>query len=233
MNDNYYANLREVPVAAQGLEVRQRFIRKTYIHVAGAIIIFTGLESLLLNTAVGFKFAGAILSMGWLPMIGLFILGGWISSHFAHAAKTKSGQYLALAAYIVLEAIIFLPMLVFAMIKVPGAIENAATATILGSIGLIGLVHTSGKDFSFLGSILKWVGLCAIIFIICSLIGGFAPGIWFSVLMIAFAGAAILYDTSNILHHYPEDKYISAALQLFGSIALMFWYILRIFTSRD
>jgi FtsH-binding integral membrane protein len=44
---------------------------------------------------------------------------------------------------------------------------------------------------------------------------------------------AVLYDTSNILHHYPEDRYVAAALQLFASVALMFWYVLRLFMSRD
>jgi len=47
------------------------------------------------------------------------------------------------------------------------------------------------------------------------------------------AGAAILFDTSNILRTYPEDRYVSAALQLFASVALMFWYVLRLFMSRD
>ena len=55
----------------------------------------------------------------------------------------------------------------------------------------------------------------------------------FSLAMVAFAGAAILYDTSNVLHHYPEDRYVAASLQLFASVALLFWYILRIFMSRD
>jgi FtsH-binding integral membrane protein len=52
--------------------------------------------------------------------------------------------------------------------------------------------------------------------------------------MVALAGAAILYDTSNVVHHFPEDRYVGASLQLFSSVALMFWYVLRIFvSSRD
>jgi FtsH-binding integral membrane protein len=50
--------------------------------------------------------------------------------------------------------------------------------------------------------------------------------------MIALAGGAILYDTSNVLHHYPENKHVGAALELFASVALLFWYILRLFMSR-
>jgi FtsH-binding integral membrane protein len=53
------------------------------------------------------------------------------------------------------------------------------------------------------------------------------------VAMIAFAGAAVLYDTSNILHHYPQDKYVAASLELFASIALMFWYVLQLFMNRE
>jgi hypothetical protein len=38
--------------------------------------------------------------------------------------------------------------------------------------------------------------------------------------------------TSNVLHHFPEDRYVAASLQLFSSVTLMFWYVLRIFMSR-
>ena len=47
------------------------------------------------------------------------------------------------------------------------------------------------------------------------------------------ASGYILYDTSNVLHHYPEDRYVGAALSLFASVAMMFWYVLRLFMSRD
>jgi FtsH-binding integral membrane protein len=47
--------------------------------------------------------------------------------------------------------------------------------------------------------------------------------------MIALAGGAILHDTSKVLHHYPEDKYVAASLELFASVALMFWYVLRLY----
>ena len=80
---------------------------------------------------------------------------------------------------------------------------------------------------------LVWGGMLAIVGIFSSMIFGFALGTWFSIAMIGFAGAAVLYDTSNILHHYPQDKYVAASMQLFASIAMMFWYILRLFMSRD
>jgi len=89
------------------------------------------------------------------------------------------------------------------------------------------------KDFSFLRGMLVWVGMLAMVAIVGSIIFGFQLGTWFSVAMIGFAGAAVLYDTSNIMHHYPADKHVAAAMALFASIALMFWYVLQLFISRD
>jgi FtsH-binding integral membrane protein len=60
---------------------------------------------------------------------------------------------------------------------------------------------------------------------------GFQLGTFFSVAMVGLAGAAILYDTSNVIHHFPEDRHVGAAMQLFASVALLFWYVLRIFMS--
>ena len=76
-------------------------------------------------------------------------------------------------------------------------------------------------------------GMLALGGIFASLIFGFALGTWFSVAMIGFAGAAVLYDTSNIMLHYPQDRYVAASMALFASIALMFWYVLRLFMSRN
>jgi FtsH-binding integral membrane protein len=89
------------------------------------------------------------------------------------------------------------------------------------------------KDFSFLRGVLMYGGILALVGIVSALLFGFELGTWFSVAMVGLAGAAILYDTSNILQRYPEDRYVGAALQLFASVAMMFWYMLRIFMSRD
>ena len=46
--------------------------------------------------------------------------------------------------------------------------------------------------------------------------------------MVVFASGAILYNTSNLLHRYDPDQYVAAALSLFASVALLFWYVLQI-----
>jgi hypothetical protein len=103
----------------------------------------------------------------------------------------------------------------------------------IGFGGLTAVAFITRKDFSFLRGVLLWAGFGALLLIVAGVIFGFELGTFFSVGMVVFAGAAILYDTSNVLHHYPEDRYVGAALALFASVALMFWYVLRIFMSRD
>ena len=143
-------------------------------------------------------------------------------------------QYLALAGFVVAEAVIFVPMLFIAQLYAQGdVIESAATVTLLGFGALTMIAFWTRRDFSFLGALLRWVGILALVAIAAAVLFGFELGTWFSVGMIGVAGAAILYDTSNVIHRYPEDRFVAAALQLFASVALMFWYVLRLFMSRD
>ena len=39
---------------------------------------------------------------------------------------------------------------------------------------------------------------------------------------------SILYDTSKIVRVCNTEDYVSASLQLFASVLLLFWYVLRI-----
>jgi len=171
--------------------------------------------------------------VNWLWVLGGFIVVSWIASRAAFTARSPAAQYAALGAFVVAEALIFVPMLYIANRFAPGAIQSAATITLIGFGGLTAVAFLSRKDFSFLGSLLKWGGILALVAIVGGVIFGFTLGTWFSVAMVGLAGGAILYDTSNILRNFPEDRHVGAALQLFSSVALMFWYILRIFMSRD
>ena len=139
----------------------------------------------------------------------------------------------ALSAYVVAQATIFVPMLYIAEATAPGAIQAAGITTIIGFAGLSFVVHYSKRDFTFLGSALRFGGIMALVLIGLSFFTGLHLGTWFSVGMVLFAGLAILHDTSNVLRHYPEDRYVAAALSLFASVALLFWYVLRLFSSRN
>lgn len=221
------------PVAHASVDTRARFISRTYTHLLGAILLFAGIEVALFKTGVAYQIAGA-LAQNWLFVLGGFMVASWIASRAAHRSTSLGSQYAALAFFVGVEAIIFTPLLVIANVYAPGAIQSAAVVTMLGFAGLTGIAFWTKKDFSFLGGILRWVGICAIALIVGGMLFGFELGTFFSVGMVAFAGAAVLYDTSNVLHHFPEDRYVGAALELFASVALMFWYVLRIFiAARD
>jgi FtsH-binding integral membrane protein len=221
------------PVSELSAETRSNFIWRTYGHVAAAILLFAGIETYLFSSGIAETIATRLLGVNWLLILGAFILVSWIATHVAHRVESKSLQYVALVGFVVAWAVIFVPMLWMAIQLQPGIVESAVGVTLMGTGALTAVVFVTRKDFSFLRGILFWAFGLAIVAIIGSFLFGFELGTWFSVAMIGFAGAAILYDTSNILHHYPEDRYVGAALALFGSIALMFWYVLRLFMSRD
>ncbi|MEN9581757.1 MAG: hypothetical protein RJA70_4766 [Pseudomonadota bacterium] len=219
-------------VYKQSVETRARFITRTYAHLFGAILAFAGVEYALFASGLAMPIA-SVLSGNWLVVLGGFMLVGWLGRRMAYGSASLPVQYLALAGFVLAEAIVFLPLLAIADAQFPGAIQSAGLVTLVGFAGLTGVAFTSRKDFSFLGSLLKWGGILALVAIVASLIFGFQLGVFFSVAMIGLAGASILYDTSNIIRHFPEDRYVGAALELFSSVALMFWYVLRLFMNRD
>jgi len=214
------------------VEARGRFIARTYNHLFGAIVAFAAIEFGLFSSGLAEGIARAMLSVNWLFVLGGFMVAGWVASRAAHTARTLPAQYAALAGYVVIEALIFLPILVIANHVAPGAISSAGLVTILGFAGLTGIALYTRKDFSFLRGALMWGGVGAMLLIGAGILFGFQLGTFFSVAMVVLAGGAILFDTSNVVHHFPEDRYVGAALQLFSSVTLMFWYVLRIFMSR-
>lgn len=233
MNTNTGIVAKGMAVASGSAETRAKFIIRTYNHLFGAIIAFTALEVLFFQIGIAEVVARALLGTNWLLVLGGFIVVSWFASRTAHSSKSLQMQYLALGAFILAEAIIFIPLLYIANNYTPGAITSAAIVTLVGFSGLTFIAFWTRKDFSFLGGMLKWGGMVALLLIVGGVIFGFQLGTFFSVGMVALAGAAILYDTSNILRNFPEDRYVGAALELFASVALMFWYVLRIFISRD
>lgn len=215
------------------VDTRANFITRTYVHLLGAIVGFTLFEVFLFQSGLAASIAETLLDTSWLLVLGGFMIVGWISSRVAATVESLPAQYAALAAYVVADAIIFVPLLYIAQSVAPGVIQSAAAVTLIGFAGLTAVVMVTKRDFSFMRSFLLWGGVVALVLVVGGALFGFQLGTYFSVAMIAFAGVAILYDTSNVLHHYPENRAVAAALQLFASVALMFWYVLRLFMSRD
>jgi FtsH-binding integral membrane protein len=233
-----YRNPNEAMAAAQGstpvihldVNTRATFITRTYTHLLLAILAFAGIEFALFSTGLADRFVASI-GRGWIVFFLLFVGGGWAATHYAHKSTSRATQYAWLGIYIALNAVIFMPILWVANTFYPGMIMSAASATVIGFTALTAIAVFTRKDFSFLRGILMWGSLAIFALILVSFFTSFTLGPIFGVLLVAFAGAAILYDTSNILLHYPEDRYVGASLSLFGSVAMMFYYILYLMMS--
>lgn len=226
-------NSENILVSSASEVEKATFFRKTYAHVALAILAFIMVETILLKTIP----AELIYSMlggrfVWLFIIGLFWLGTTMSNKLAfHPSREK--QYLGLGLYVILEAIIFLPMIAIAVRYAGGDIlMQAAAVTLFMFSGLTAVVFLTKTDFSFLRTAIIVGGVVSLGIIVVGAIFGFDLGLWFSVGMVVLASACILYQTHQIKDQYGTEQYVGASLQLFSSIMLLFWYVLRIFMSK-
>lgn len=222
-------------VAASPEDVRAGFIRKTYAHVAGAVAAFIALEFLLFQIpGIDAKVWGLLATSpySWLIVLGIFMVVSWIAEKWANSTTSLGIQYAGLALTVAVYALVFLPILLFAarVIDQPQLIAQAGIITTALFGGLTLVAFTTKKDFSFLGGMLKVGFFVAIGLIVASIVipGGFNLGIWFSAGMVVLMGGAILYNTSNIIHHYGTTQYVAASLSLFASVAMLFFYVLRI-----
>lgn len=215
---------------------RVEFYKKTYAHVAGGVLLFIFFEYVLLqsNTVVEFMLS---MTQGyrWLLFLGGFMLVTNYAESTAMKTTDKNLQYLAYAGYIFAEALIFVPLLYIAMSVTNSfeLIQQAGIVTLTLFAGLSAVVLITKKDFSFLRAALTIGFFIALGLIIAGTIFGFNLGLWFSVGMCILAGGSILYQTSNLVHQYSTEDYIPAALGLFASLMLLFWYVIQIFLSRD
>jgi uncharacterized protein len=227
MNYGYQA----IDYRRAAVDERASFIVRTYSHLLGAVLLFAIIEIALFQSGMAQSIAQGLMGVGWLWVLGGFMVVGWLASRVAMSATSTAAQYAALGGYVLAEAIIFVPLLAVANAVAPGVIHSAALVTLLGFSGLTAIAFRTRKDFSFLGGILRWSFVVVLVLIVAGVIFGFQLGTFFSVAMVGLAGAAILYDTSNVIHHFPTDRHVGAALELFASVALMFWYVLRLFMS--
>ena len=225
-----------VPVSALSDERRVAFYRKTYTYVALAVLLFIITEYLFFQSPAIVNFAYSLTGgWSWLLLLGAFMFITNYAEGLALKSRDKNQHYLALGIYVIAEAFIFIPLLLVAFSMIDGVeiLQKAAVMTIALFAGLSAVVILTKKDFSFLRSILAIGFFLAIGLMVAGLLFGFDLGLWFSVAMVALAAGSILYTTSNMVHKYDEEQYVAAALGLFASLMLLFWYILRIFMSRD
>jgi FtsH-binding integral membrane protein len=232
-NNDFYAP-PDLFAAAAAESDRAAFITKTYLYLFGAIAALIGIEFVLFSTVDMMRLTQLMFGgqMSWMIVLVLFLGVSWIANSWASNATSSAMQHAGLALYVAAQAVILAPLLCIAQnFGGAGTIMSAALAT-AGLFALMTLtVFITKKDFSFLRSILIFGSMAAIGFIAAAILFHFSVGPIFMYLMIAFACCYILYDTSNVLHHYRIGQHVAASLALFASVVLLFWYILQLFMS--
>lgn len=215
---------------------RVAFYKKTYAHVGGGILVFLFFEYLLFQSQSIVQFA---LSMTqgyrWLLMLGGFMLVTNYAESTVLKTSNKNVQYMAYALYVFAQAFIFIPLIFIAVSYTESfkILEQAGIVTLSLFIGISAIVFITKKDFSFIRAGLTVGFFIAMGLILAGVLFGFDLGLWFSVGMCVLAGGSILYQTSNLVHKFGTEDYIPAALGLFASLMLLFWYVIQLFMSRD
>jgi FtsH-binding integral membrane protein len=225
-----------VPAILAKEDARSAFIRQTYVHLFGAILAFVAFEAAIFSLVPVETLDGLMRQLfanrfGWLAVLLAFMGVSWLANSWAMSDVSRGMQYAGLALYVVAEGVVFVPLLYVANAVAPMAIPAAGVLTLVMFGGLTALVFVTRSDLTSWGKYLWLAGFGALGVIICAALFNFELGVWFSGAMVVLAAGYILYDTSNVLHRYRTEQYVAASLALFASVALMFWYILRLMMS--
>lgn len=215
-----------------GQRPRAAFLARTYNHLLGAIVAFIGIEVVLFQTGAALKIAQVTASVPWLVVLGVFMGVSWLFTNMAESRGSVATQYLGLGGYVLAFALLSASPLAYAWyVLSPGVVKNAAIFTLVAFMALTAIVYYTRKDFTFLKPLMMWGGILALVLIVMSYLIGFQLGMLFIVAMVAYCGAAILYSTSSVMRDYPDGFHVAAALALFASVIMLFWYILQLVMS--
>lgn len=210
----------------------QTFLRRVYFNLLGAIGAFVALEAFFFMSGIAAALAPIMVS-NWLFVLGGFMLLGWLTSSFTRKQSTPSMQYVEMGVTILLQGLIFIPLLAYAIyFSDASVLSNAVLATLVIFGGMTAIVAYTKKDFSFMGPFLGIIGIAALLAIVGSVLFSVTLGFYFSLAMVVFAAAVVLYETSKVKYNYGPDQHIAAATGLFASVALLFYYILMVFVDR-
>jgi uncharacterized protein len=210
---------------------RTTFIRKTYLHLLLNIVLFSVFSlaiALSQLSKVIYSFAGN--GFLWLALLFAFSIAAGILQHTAFSSSSKPVQYTVLLGFIILETVIFSPMMLLGLATGVLLPALGATIALFGILSLSVLVTKTNYDFlgGFLvvGSIIS--GLVILFGIVFSL-----PlfSTFFTVAMILLMCGWTLFHTSKITRTYPEDKYIAASIAIFADFVTMLWYVVRLLSG--
>lgn len=201
------------------LAERLAFLRKVYGLLSITVFVAAAATWMTLGNMALLTFAAQNHFMLFILEIGAILFTMW-------ARKKETLGLVALFTFTILTGVTISPLVYHLQDVVPEAL--ALTGITFAGLSLY--VTQTKKDFSFLGGMLT-VGI--IVMIVGGLLNMFlfqnsGMTFLFSVFGVFLFSGFILYDTSNILHNYPTDEYISATLSLYLDIFNLFIVILRL-----
>jgi FtsH-binding integral membrane protein len=228
---------------------RAQFYRRTYAHVAGAFVAWAALLAVFFATPIAGGIMDLFISAG---SIGRFVvmLGLCFATTIAQTMSfnaSKGTQYAGLGLAILVEALLFVPLIFLVVLKFAhtGGDANAlgeAISSVFGPAllttglliaGLTTTVFMTNKDFSFLRTAVTIGCFVAIGVVIAAFVCGISLGFWFSAAMVLLMGAAILYKTWEIKNIATPGQYVGAATSLFVAFVTLLWYVIQLFSSRS
>ena len=256
------ANSRPIAgaVATLGVSERVTFLRRTYGLLSLALIGFAASTFVIMRgmTSTSYKFSSWALQgrWSWLMVMGAFMLVGYMAERMARSQTSRGLQYAGLALFVVGEAMILQPLLWVLFIQfgnpadftfdgagnvthfaASGAAVKILTEAIIITltifVGLTATVFVTKKDFSFMRGVLAICSFAALGVIIASMAFGFSLGAVFCGAMVLLMAGYILFQTSQVMAHFPPTAYVAAALMLFSTIATLFWYVLQLLMSLN
>ncbi|MGM0831288.1 Bax inhibitor-1/YccA family protein [Halomonas qinghailakensis] len=176
--------------------------------------------------------AGASVAMGIQQMnIFVFFIGAYGLMFLVHKTANSAVGLLSTFAFTGFMGFTLGPI-ISAYLTLPNGgalIMNALAMTGLTFIGLSAIALTTKKDFSFLGNFLMAGAIVLILAMVAGLIFNIpALSLMVSAGFVLFASAAILYQTSEIVHRAGETNYILATVTLYVSIYNLFVSLLAI-----
>lgn len=221
------------PLSNTSVETRAKIVTRVYANLTGAVVAFAAIVALIFAAVGPVAIATFVQHNVKLVSFGLLALcigGPFIGNAILKANPSRVGQYFLLGFYVLMYVGIFLPVLAFAVLMVGSAqlIWQATGLTIALFAALSSAVFMTRKDFSFMRAFLFYAGIASLIVIVAALITGFSLGTWFSVAMIFLACGYILFETSDVMLRTPEGAEVVAAVELFASVMMLFYYVLRL-----
>ena len=226
---------------------RAAFFRRTYGLVAIGFAAFAALLAIFFvgfdqRSGIAFALFAGLGSMvrslgGW--SILLVMLAFWgattVAQSLAFNRSSRGTQYAGLGLYVVLEALIFIPLIGYVILSTKG---NASTVLLPAGIvtggmiaGLTALVFMTNLDFSFLKVAIILGSFAALAIVLVAAIAGLSLGAWFSIAMIVLMATVILYQTNEIKNTLETDQHVAAAFILFSSFVTLLFYVIRFFAG--